>query len=534
LLLALNPNSKGRLYMREFNVTGLCVPSEHYMADIGEKIAEIMKMVEKGKYFSINRARQYGKTTTLFLLNKVLPAEYTVISISFEGPGDVMFEDESSFCNMLLRLCTVDLNRQKHPDSDLWNDDSVTNIFLLGQFITKACQDKKIVLMIDEIDKMSNSYVFLRFLGMLREKYLLRQAGRDYSFHSVILAGVHDIKNLKNKMIQAGTHELQDGEKRMLSPWNIATKFNIDMSLNEKEIASMLTEYEKDHKTGMDIETISKEIRAYTNGYPYLVSVICLTIEDELKRNWTANGVHEAIKLMLLEKTTLIDDIAKNLTNNQELREMMFNIIALGEQYTYDPVDTIMDLGLTFGFLIKQNDNVAVGNKFFEILLYRHFINKMKKENKAPRDLPSEVIHNNKFNMQLTIEKFTRHYYEMYRDKQKKFIENECRMLFLTYLAPLINGGGFCHVESETRNAKRMDLIVDYNTEQFIVELKLWYGETAHEKALDQIVDYLNSKNKNTGYLLTFDFRKKENTGEPRGEWVEWGGKRIFDMMVGV
>jgi hypothetical protein len=58
--------------MREFNVTGLCIPSKHYMADISEKIRQIMAMVENGQYFTINRARQYGKTTTLALLEKTI------------------------------------------------------------------------------------------------------------------------------------------------------------------------------------------------------------------------------------------------------------------------------------------------------------------------------------------------------------------------------------------------------------------------------------------------------------------------------
>jgi hypothetical protein len=389
--------------------------------------------------------------------------------------------------------------------------------------------------MIDEVDKMSNNFVFLRFLGMLREKYLFRQEDRDYTFHSVVLAGVHDIKNIKNKMIQAGTHELQGGEARVLSPWNIATSFDIDMSLSEKNIASMLVEYENDHKTGMDIEVVSKEIRAYTNGYPYLVSKICLEIENKLERDWTENGVHKAIKRMLREKTTLVDDINKNLTNNNDLRDLMFSVVALGERRTFTLLDNTMDLGLTFGFLIRQDDHVTIGNKFFEMLLYEHFINSMKNEKKALLEsLESEVVFNNKFNMQLTIEKFAQHYYEMYRDSQKNFMERECRMLFLTYLAPLINGGGFCHVESETRNARRMDLIVDYNTDQFIVELKLWYGEVSHEKGLDQLAGYLDSKNKDVGYLLTFDFRKEENIGKPKGEWIEHKGKKIFDMMVGM
>ncbi len=67
-----------------------------------------------------------------------------------------------------------------------------------------------------------------------------------------------------------------------------------------------------------------------------------------------------------------------------------------------------------------------------------------------------------------------------------------------------------------------------------IVELKLWYGEQKHEKAFEQISKYLDSKNKDIGYLLTFDFRKTENIGKPRMEWVEYNGRRILDVMVGL
>ena len=43
---------------REFNYTGLCIPGRHYMADTSEKIGEIVRLIEKGKYFTINRPRR--------------------------------------------------------------------------------------------------------------------------------------------------------------------------------------------------------------------------------------------------------------------------------------------------------------------------------------------------------------------------------------------------------------------------------------------------------------------------------------------
>ena len=61
--------------MREFNSTGLCVPERHYMVDISGRVAQIRAMVERGDYFCINRARQYGKTTTLVALERALAVE---------------------------------------------------------------------------------------------------------------------------------------------------------------------------------------------------------------------------------------------------------------------------------------------------------------------------------------------------------------------------------------------------------------------------------------------------------------------------
>jgi len=115
----------------------------------------------------------------------------------------------------------------------------------LDIFLDEVCKDKKVVLIIDETDKTSNNLVFLRFIGMLRDKYLEREKPKRATFQSVILSGVYDIKNLKVKLVQRGIYQLQDGEKRINSPWNIAVNFKVDMSFSPPEIATMLLEYEK-------------------------------------------------------------------------------------------------------------------------------------------------------------------------------------------------------------------------------------------------------------------------------------------------
>jgi len=66
-----------------FNVAAVCLPDIHYMVDISDRLCAIKKMVDRGDYFTINRARQYGKTTTMYALSDFLKTEYTVVYLDF-------------------------------------------------------------------------------------------------------------------------------------------------------------------------------------------------------------------------------------------------------------------------------------------------------------------------------------------------------------------------------------------------------------------------------------------------------------------
>lgn len=61
-------------------------------------------MVEKGAYFTINRPRQFGKTTTFNQLVEELNKKYIVIKASFEGVGDDIFEKEEQFCGIIFDI----------------------------------------------------------------------------------------------------------------------------------------------------------------------------------------------------------------------------------------------------------------------------------------------------------------------------------------------------------------------------------------------------------------------------------------------
>ena len=522
--------------MREFNVTGVCIPESHYMVDISGKLAQIRAMVDRGDYFTINRARQYGKTTTLFLLKRMLKEEYTVVSLSFEGIGGKTFESETVFCRKFMKLVQRALAFADVPDEyrEGWLSEAVDDFEALSVHITKMCKDNKLVLMIDEVDKTSNNRVYLHFLGVLRDKYLERAKGKDHTFHSVILAGVYDIKNIKLKMINEGVYTPSATENKIYnSPWNIAADFDIDMSFSPDEIATMLAEYEMDHSTGMDAAGVADEIYSFTSGYPFLVSRICQCIEKKLGKDWTPQGVQEAVKIVLDEKNTLFDDIQKNLESNEELRDFLYGLLVTGDGNGFNIYNPIIDLGHTYGFLKRgERRQTVVSNKIFEILMYDYFISKDSiPKRRVTGTLQRDVLSEGRFDMELTLRKFAEHYAEIFSERDAMFIEREGRLLFLSYLRPLINGHGFYHIESQLTDLRRMDIVVDWGSEQFIIELKLWKGEAAHEKAYEQVAGYIDSKGVSTGYLLTFDFRKGVNK-QTYAKWTDFDGKRIFDVVV--
>ena len=77
------------------------------MVDLSERVKEIRKLIDDGKYFTINRARQYGKTTTLNALKRRLSSDYEMVGLDFQGLGYASFQTEEDFCRGFIRLITT-------------------------------------------------------------------------------------------------------------------------------------------------------------------------------------------------------------------------------------------------------------------------------------------------------------------------------------------------------------------------------------------------------------------------------------------
>ena len=513
--------------MKEFNTTGLCNPNKHYMVDISNKLYDIKKLVEKEKYFIINRPRQYGKTTTLLALENNLKDKYLVISISFEGIGNLVFSTEREFCRKFIELIEINLEyynenlNKKLLDLSKNIDDFVSLSRTISSFIKEI--DKEVILIIDEVDKSSDNQIFLDFLGMLRNKYLDREKGRGVTFKSVILAGVYDIKNLKLKL-------RPDEERKYNSPWNIAFPFNVDMSLHKDGIKNMLDEYALDKKLSFNTSKVAEFIYFYTSGYPFLVSRLCQIIDENLGASWTEENMIMAVKLLLDENNTLFDDLVKNIENNKELREYMFNLIMNGSGNRFNLLNPIINLGVMFGYFKNENNTVVISNRIFSQVLYNYFSSLLEDNNAMKKyNFKADFIEGNGLNIEKVLLRFQQFMKEEYSSKDEKFLETNGRTLFLSFITPIINGVGYAFKEVQISEEKRLDVVITYNNNKYIIELKIWHGEKYHERGLEQLADYLDINGQNKGYLLIFNFNKDK---EYKKEVINNAGKEIIAVFV--
>lgn len=514
--------------VKEFNTTGKCIPSKHYMVDLSERVREITKLVDAGKYFTINRARQYGKTTTIAFLTNYLKAEYDVLSLDFQKISNAAFQSEEAFVQAFSRQVLARGKKLPIPDSvkeklqeyiSRKEDKAVFDE--LFSALSKWCEESErpVVMIIDEVDTAANNQVFLDFLAQLRADYLEREDDpEEKTFWSVILAGVTDVKHLRSRLRQEDAHKVN-------SPWNIAADFDIDMSLSENGIKGMLEDYELDHHTGMDTGAIAESIREYTNGYPYLVSRICQLIDvkmvpekfETLSEAWTLYGVDEAVKRILQEDNSFFESAMGKLINYPDLKEQLRNILMRGETIAYLPDDEEQKQLRMYGFIRNHHNTVAVSNRIFEMRLYNYFIGESRKNNDlkqlAAANKSVFVEEDGWLDVRTIMERFILEHNRIHGEDSEKFLEEEGRERFLTYLSPIINGTGTYSIEEQTRDHSRMDVVIHYLGRRYILELKIWHGERYNEKGEQQILRYLDYWKLETGYMLSFNFNKNKETG---------------------
>ena len=522
---------------RRFNVTGTCFPERHYMADISAKFKIVLEMIEYGDYFAINRPRQYGKTTMLETINRALgkSEDWLVFNISFEGIDSETASEMTPFCQAFVRLLAEEMLDQGNIELSNFLIEQTLNTHTLidvSRLITELVQktNKKMILLIDEVDKSSNNQLFLDFLAMLRNKFLRRQTPSSFTFHSVILAGLYDVKSLKAKI-------RPDSEAKYNSPWNIAADFNVVMELQPNEIIPMLKDYAQAQHVQMDFQAIADALFYYTSGYPFLVSALCKITDEAIlplktERTWIVFDIETAAdKLIKSEKSnTNFDTLIKNLENDEALYNLVYRLVIENEPFNFNVHDPLINKGMLHGIL-RNGTGLNINNRIYREIIVNYMTSKTLTSGQSLHIETAEpyLLANNALDMRKVLLKFQELMQLEYSKKDDSFIERHGRLIFLAFLKPILNGKGYAFKEPEISEERRMDIAVSFFQHKYIVELKIWRGKVAHDKGLKQLGNYLDRQQLAEGFLVIFE---QTTTKTWKKGWLRVNGKRVFAVWV--
>ncbi len=486
---------------RMFNIHGICKAHAHYMVDLTPRLLEIKKMIDAGAYFTINRARQYGKTTVLRALTGYLQKDYVVVSLDFQRMSSADFENESAFVHALAREVSrrvrileqvpEKIKQELYQMADYANQ-GVRMAEMFDCFCAWCSQTQQpVVLLVDEADTATNNQVFVDFLAQLRAAYLERDVMS--SFQSVILASVYDIRSVKRKLHPDGEHP----------------------------------------HTGVDLGMISALLFDYTAGYPYLVSWLCKCMDEDLQAAWTKDGFLEAVKMLLEDQNPLFASLISKINEFEELNGVIVRLLFQGQSIAYNADDVAVQNAIMFGFVKISHSTVQIANRIFESRLYNWYLLGYQEQNseiyaQGVRQ-KNQFFTDGFFNVRLVLEKFVEAFHDLYGEKNRTFLEDEGRRYFMLFLKPIINCVGNCSVEPRTRNNERMDLVIDYHGERSIIEMKIWRGNAYHERGEKQLSDYLDYFHLKKSYMLSFNFNKKKEIGVKE---VVLGDKLLIEAVV--
>ena len=249
--------------------------------------------------------------------------------------------------------------------------------------------------------------------------------------------------------------------------------------------------------------------------------------------HWTKEGFLEAVKILLAEKNTLFESLMGKLYAYPNLEKKLYSILFDGKRIIYNPDDSSIDIAVMFGFVKKDGGAVIIANRIFEMRLYNYFLATDEAQNSEIFNISAQnttqFICNGHLDMDLVLKKFVEYFDSIYGECTEEFSEDEGRRRFLLYLRPIINGTGNYYIEAETRNARRMDVVIDYLGEQFIIELKVWRGNAYNERGEKQLSDYLDYFHMKKGYMLSYNFNKNKEVGIKK---IKVGDKILVEAVV--
>jgi type II secretory pathway predicted ATPase ExeA len=488
-----------------FNTAGPCVPGKHYMLSPARRFAHVMRLVGEEKYFTVHAGRQTGKTTAArWLVDRFNEGErYRALWVDIQTAGAQpdpakSFRTVLNMLQMALRLDWPDAPPLDHER--LLKDPSTAVLMALQQL--SAAASRPLVVFVDEADGLVGE-AMVSFLTQLRTGYLGRS--RSPFPHALALIGQRQVRD----------YALAAEDRRAVawlgttSPFNITAEASTLEPFSRDEVAELLDQHTE--HTGQRFEPEAVERIFYlSQGHPWLVNAIADQVvnRDVEDRTVAVTGSHVegAKETIITERRSHIDSLLARLREDRVRR--ILEPMLVGGKAPDDVLDD--DFAYVRGLgLIALRDRVwEIANPIYREVIPRALTfvqqTQMREETSwyvragGGLDMPKLMAAWQDFwreDGHLAAEGFT------YREAGP-------HLMLMAFLQRVVNSGG--RIEREYGLGRgALDLMIFWQDERHVVEVKLRRDERTLAKGVGQLARYLDGAGLGEGWLVLFDLRKK-------------------------
>ncbi|GHU16213.1 hypothetical protein FACS1894163_05130 [Spirochaetia bacterium] len=512
-------NTQPKRPVRFFNTTGPCNPWDHYMLPPEDRLvgAQLDRYIGDKLYWVLHAPRQTGKTTFLQHWMRQINSGDDVIScyVSLERCQSLP-EIERCMPNVCDAITEQALYYKLAPP-ELSTDNPPSMLSNILTNWAKKVAPKSLVLLFDEVDVLTGD-ALISFLRQLRGGFAIRGIG---SFPvSIALVGMRDLKDYITKA--------KDGiAPNPGSPFNIKEDSVLLGNFTQEEVKMLFQQHTDE--TGQQItDEALGFLWEQSCGQPWIVNSLfkratMRILQKDDYSTVTLEHIKAAREQMILARETHLDSLAVRM-RDPAIRFVMETMIT----GNFDPEiaeSEAFRLCMDLGLVRLEKGTPAIANPIYKEVLARQVTFGIQTM------IPSPEWQWEKADGSLDMDSLLHEFQEFWRENSETWEEKSDyteafpHLLLMAFLQRVLNGGG--RIEREYAAGRgRMDLFVEYNTNKYIIEIKLIHEkqspDTIRSKGIQQTAAYRNTKAPSSpAYLVIFDRRSvaKQKNWDERLLW---------------
>jgi hypothetical protein len=508
-----------------FNTAGPCFPGEHYMLPPERRLGRVMELIDDGKYFTLHAGRQTGKTTSAQWLadhyNEGERCRALWVDIENAGRQPDPALAFRTLLNDLDHAVRRDLPTLGVPPSRVeLLDDPESAVLGYLRDLSARCP-LPFVLLIDEADCLVGP-AMVSFLTQLRQGYLDRHKAPFP--HSLALIGLRTVRD----------YVLGEEDRVPLrwlgtaSPFNVSAEAQSLGPFTSEEVVELLAQHTA--VTGQRSEPeAAARIFELSQGQPWLANALADRIVERDLRDRsvavTVAHVDAAKEEIIVARRTHIDSLMARL-REPRVRRIIDPMLA-GER----PEDALLDDDLAYvvglGLATVRNGLLQIANPIYREVIPRTLT--YAQQVTIPLPAAPFVRPDGTLDLATLLASWQTFWREDGHLAAEGFGYRESgpHLMLMAFLQRIVNGGG--RIDREYGLGRRaLDLVIEWRGTRHAIEVKLRRDTETEERALAQVVRYLDGLGLDEGWLVMFDLRSKQ-PWEKRlyANTVETGGKRV-------